>query len=201
MSAPLLAFAKSIADAQRQFVPGDCSSWLAFYEAKQAAYSELLRAQREVRAIEDENFWRYVQNTPAAQWLPILEREVKRIRASWVCRDCHAPMERAAICPKCLKSRRLESLRTCRERRRETARSVRRCSDCGTRLEIRRRFCQPCATSRRRESKRRSKRRQLICKSPSEKMKQFSIPVKEADPRFVSQLTVPPNPMKTAGIV
>ena len=199
MSPSLLAFAKSVADAKRQFVPGDCSSWLAFYEAKEAAYGELLRAQPEVHEIEE--FWRYVQNMPAAQWLPILAPDIKRIRASWICRDCRTPMEKAGICPKCLKARRLESLRTCRERRRETARSVRRCPDCGTKLGIRRRFCQPCATSRRRESKRRSKRRQLTCKSPSEKMKQFSIPVQEADPRFVSQLTVPPNPMKTAGIV
>src|SRR5262249_9128761 len=196
---PLLAFAKHIADAQRQFVPGDCSSWVAFYEAKQAAYGELVRALPEVHEIAD--FWRYVQNIPAAQWLPILEREIKRIRASWICRDCRAPMEKAGICPKCLKAGRLESLRIYREQRREKARSVRRCPDCGTKLAMRQRFCQPCTTSRRRESKRRSKRRQLTCKSPSEKMKQFSIPVKEADPRFVSQLTVPPNPMKTGGIV
>ena len=54
MSAPLLAFAKSIAEARRQFVPGDCSSWLAFYEAKQFASGELLRAQPEVRAIDDQ---------------------------------------------------------------------------------------------------------------------------------------------------
>lgn len=201
MSAPLLAFVKSIAEARRQFVPGDCSSWLAFYEAKQFAYGELLRAQPEVRAIDDEDFWRYVQNTPAAQCLPILEREVKRIRASWVCRDCHTPMERAAVCPKCLKARRLESLRICREQRRETARRARMCPDCGAMLGIRQRFCRPCATSRRRESKSRSKRRQLTGKSPSEKMKQFPIPAQEAEPRFVSQLSVPSNRIKTAGIV
>jgi hypothetical protein len=142
-----------------------------------------------------------VQNIPTAQWLPILEREIKRIRASWACRDCRSPMERAGICPKCLKARRLESLRIYRQRRREIVRSVRACPDCGAKLGMRQRFCRPCATSKRRESKRRSKRRQLTCKSRSEKMKQFSIPVQEADPRFVSQLTVPPNPMKTAGIV
>ena len=196
MRAPLLDFAQSIADAQRQFIPGNCSFWLAFYEAKQAAYSKLLRAQPEVRAIED--FWRYVQNMPAARWLPILTREIKRIRASWVCQDCSVPMEKAGTCPKCLKARRLESLRIFRERQRET---VRRCPDCGAKLGMRQRFCQPCRTSRRRESKRRSKRRQLTCKSPSEKMKQFSIPVQEAGPGFVFQLSVPPNPVKTAEIV
>jgi hypothetical protein len=196
VSTPLLAFAKRIADAQRQFIPGDCASWLAFYEAKEAAYGELLSAQPEVSAIKDEDFWRYVQNMPAAQWLPILEREIKRIGARWVCRDCRAPMEQAGICPDCLKARRLESLRRYRERQRERAGMVRRCPDCGTKLEMQRqRFCQPCRTSRRRELKRRSKRRQLTCKTPSEKMKQFSIPVQEADRGFVSQLTVPPNPM------
>jgi hypothetical protein len=199
VSVPLLAFAKSIADGQRQFIPGNCSSWLAFYEAKRAAYGELLRAQPEVRAIED--FWRYVQNTPAAQWLPILEREIKRIRASWVCRDCRVPMEKAGTCPKCLKARRLESLRTYRELQRERAGRVRRCPGCGTKLGMRRRFCQPCATSRRRESKRRSKRRQLTSKSPSEKVKQFSIPAQEADPGSVFPIKCPPNPMTTAGTV
>ncbi len=199
MSVPLLTFAKSIVDAQRQFIPGDCSSWLALYEAKQAAYAELVRAQPEVHSIED--FWRYVQNMPVAQWLPILAREIKRIRASWVCRDCRAPMEKAGICPECNKARRLESLHLYRERRREKVRSVKRCPDCGTKLEMRQRFCQPCRARRRRESKRRSKRRQLTSKSPSEKVKQFSIPVQEADPGFLSQLTVPPKPMKTAEIV
>src|SRR5262249_24436961 len=156
------------------------------------------RAQPEVRAIED--FWRYVQNTPAAQWLPMLAREIKRIRASWVCQDCRVPMEKAGTCPKCLKARRLESLRIHRERRREIGRSVRTCPDCGTKLGRRQKFCQSCRTSRRRDSKSRSKRRQLTCKSPSEKMKQFSIPVQEGDPGFVFQLSVPPNPVKTAEI-
>ena len=196
MRAPLLAFAQSIADAQRQFIPGNCSSWLAFYEAKQAAYSKLLRAQSEVRAIED--FWRYVQNMPAARWLLILAREIKRIRASWICQDCSAPMEKAGTCPKCLTARRLESLRIFRERQRET---VRRCPDCGAKLGMRQRFCQPCRTSRRRESKRRSKRRQLTCKSRSEKMKQFSIPVQEADLTSCTLIKCPPNPIKMAGVV
>jgi hypothetical protein len=201
VNAPLLAFAKSIADAQGQFTPSDCASWLAFYEAKDAAYGELLSAQPEVSAIKDEDFWRYVQNMPPAQWLPILAREIKRIRASWVCRDCRAPLEKAGICPKCLRARRLQSLRVCRARRRKRARSVRRCPDCGTKLGIRQRFCQPCRTSRRRESKRRSKRRQLTCKSPSEKMKQFSIPAQEATPAFCISIKCPPNRMKTATTV
>ena len=56
------------------------------------------------------------------------------------------------------------------------------CPDCGTMLGIRQRFCRPSATSRRRESKSRSKRRQLTGKSRSEKMKQFPIPAQEAEP-------------------
>ena len=107
-------------------------------------------------------------------------------------------MERAAVCPKCLKARRLESLRICREQRRETARRARMCPDCGAKLGMRQRFCRPCATSRRRESKSRSKRRQLTGKSPSEKMKQFPIPAQEAEPRFVSQLSVPSKPITNA---
>jgi hypothetical protein len=198
VSAPLLAFAKSIAEARRQFVPGDCSSWLAFYEAKLFAYGELLRAQPEVRAIDDEDFWRYVQNTPAAQCLPILARQVKRIRASWVCRDCHTPMERAAVCPKCLKARRLESLRICREQRRETARRARMCPHCGAKLGMRQRFCRPCATSRRRQSKSRSKRRQLTGKSPSEKMKQSPIPVQGGRAPLCISIKCPSNPITDA---
>jgi len=196
----LQVFAQTVAEARTMFQSSrDVGAWRIFYEAKEAAYTKLVAALPQVKAIE--NFWRYVQNIPAAQWLPVLEREIKRIRAGWVCRDCRVPMEKAEICRECLKARRLESLRIYRQRRREIIRSVRVCPDCGTKLGMRQRFCRPCATSKRRESKRRSKRRQLTCKSHSEKMKQFSIPVKEADPRFVSQLTVPLNPMKTAGIV
>ena len=193
-------FAKTVTEARKAFYGSDrsASAWLIFHEAKQTAYAKLVATLPQVKAIED--LWRYVQNMPAAQSLPILEREIKRIRAGWVCRDCRAPMEKAGICPKCLKARRLESLRVYRKRQRETVRSVRRCPDCGTKLGMRQRFCQPCRTSRRRESKRRSKRRQLTCKFPSAKMKQFSIPVQEADPGFVFQLSVPPNPVKTAEI-
>ena len=197
---PLQTFAQTVTEARKVFdADRNMTAWLVFYEAKQGAYAKLVVALPQVKAIED--FWRYVQSMPRAQWLRVLAREIKRIRASWVCQDCRVPMEKAGTCPKCLKTRRLESLRVYRERQREITRSVRGCPDCGTKLGMRQRFCQPCATSRRRESKRRSKRRQLTRKSPSEKMKQFSIPVQEADPGSVFQLSVPKNPMKTAGTV
>jgi hypothetical protein len=82
---PLQSFAFAIAKARGAFNAGE--SWLSFYEAKQAAYTELVAALPEIREVQD--FWRYVQNMSPAAWLPIVEREVTRMtrtkstRADW----------------------------------------------------------------------------------------------------------------------
>jgi hypothetical protein len=155
---PLLAFAKSITDAQRQFVPGDCSSWLAFYEAKQTAYGELLRAQPEVRAIEDEGFWRCMQNMPLAEWLPTIDAKVERIiRRRSLCHDCGAikiswPKH---LCPECKKARRLETYRKAKERARIKQRT-RKCPRCKIEpLDYRQKICRRCRANARRQRNRR----------------------------------------------
>ena len=74
---PLQCFAEAVTEARKVFDAGrDAAAWLVFYEAKQTAYAKVVSALPQVEAIED--FWRFVQNTAPAAWLPIIEREVQR---------------------------------------------------------------------------------------------------------------------------
>jgi hypothetical protein len=73
---PLQGFASAIAKARSGFDSG--GPWIAFYQAKQTAYAELIAALPEIEKVS--HFWRYVQNMSPAEWLPIVEREL--IRAS-----------------------------------------------------------------------------------------------------------------------
>jgi hypothetical protein len=55
---PLQGFASAIAKARSGFDSG--GPWIAFYEAKQTAYAELIAALPEIEKVS--HFWRYVQN-------------------------------------------------------------------------------------------------------------------------------------------
>jgi hypothetical protein len=84
----LREFAKNVTEARTVFeADRSMKTWLAFYEAKHPAYSELVTALPQIAEIED--FWRYVQNMPVAQWLPIIEAQIERIsRSRSLCQDC-----------------------------------------------------------------------------------------------------------------
>ena len=155
---PLQLFAQEVSTARCEFeATRGMSSWLVFFEAKQEAYAKLAAAVPEVKQIED--FWRYVQNISVKQYLPILDSEIKRIRATWKCRDCGTPMQRAGVCPECLKERRLEGARIYQEEKRqaeEQAKAIaakKLCRDCH-RIEVTgiKRYCERCSTKRNREN-------------------------------------------------
>jgi hypothetical protein len=156
VSAPLLAFAKSIADAKRKFIPGDCSSWLRFYEAKQTAYAKLAAVLPQIKEIED--FWRYVQNMPSIVWLPILEGEITRITKSrCLCARCQEVKvtwpER--FCNECRKIRRSEAAIKSRQTR-KLKEQMCKCPICKTeRLQPRQRKCEECKQAARRDRNRR----------------------------------------------
>jgi hypothetical protein len=140
---PVQRFARAVTEARRVFDTGrNYTAWLAFYEAKQAAYSALLTASPQIREIED--FWRYVQETPASKWLPIIEAEVERITHS-KCADCGVslrwPEKRCAVCRK---ARRLRTYRQTKEHK-KAVETARKCPHCGVSpLPYRGRSCKPC---------------------------------------------------------
>jgi len=154
---PLQEFRKTFEEARNAFNDGrGITAWLVFYETKQSVYAKLVGALPEVKEIQD--FWRYVQNMIAAEWLPIIEAEVARIRRiRSICHDCGAaeitwPERR---CVQCRKARRLDTYRKAKDRacfRRE----ARKCPVCNVALlNPRQRVCPNCQANGRRERNRR----------------------------------------------
>ena len=159
----LREFAKAVTEARKVFAaaggvgaPSGVRAWLVFYDAKQAAYAELIAALPQVATIQD--FWRYVQNMPVAQWLPIIETEVEHIIVSRsLCEDCGAaeaswPTRR---CAGCQKARRRNTYRNAKERKR-IKEQARKCAVCQIELlGLRQRVCFRCKANARRERNRR----------------------------------------------
>jgi hypothetical protein len=78
---PLQAFAREVTRARKVFdAERNVVAWLAFYEAKQAAYADLVAALPQVKEIH--GFWHYIQNMPLVAWLPVIESEITRITKS-----------------------------------------------------------------------------------------------------------------------
>jgi hypothetical protein len=159
----LREFAKTVTEARKVFTAaggvgaaGGVRAWLVFYEAKQAAHIKLVGAVPAVAAIPD--FWRYVQNMPVIQWLPIIEAEVTRITCNRsLCRDRGAvevtwPARR---CAQCQKGRRRETYRKSKQRKLAKQR-MRKCAVCKVEpLGPRQRICPKCQENARRERNRR----------------------------------------------
>ena len=163
---PLQHFACAITQARKGFqADRRVTAWLVFYEATQLAYLKLVEAVPQVREIED--FWRYVQNMPASEWLPIIEAEVARItRERSVCHDCGAAKiiwpER--LCSECKKTRRLNAYRKAKERTR-AKQQARKCSVCQVQpVANRQRVCVDC------QKQNRKKRNQRYQKSLKERI-------------------------------
>ena len=159
----LREFAKSVTEARNVFAatggvgaPGGVRAWLVFYDAKQAAYAKLVAALPKVAAIQD--FWRYVQNMPVAQWLPIIEAQVAQIICSTsLCRDCGAAevASPARRCAQCQKARQRETYRKSKQRACAEER-MRKCKVCQIEpLGPRERVCFDCQAKTRRERNRR----------------------------------------------
>jgi len=151
----LQLFAQEVTRARREFEsnPDITTQWLTYFEAKQAAYAELLGAVPEVEGIED--FWRYVQNTPTAVWFPVIERQLGRI-AGHHCRDCATliPVTRE-LCDECRKVARAKTLRLAQSRKREEDK-LPRCPECGTNpIRGDQRKCDVCKREARRSRNRR----------------------------------------------
>jgi hypothetical protein len=159
----LRKFAKAVTEARKVFAAaggvgaaGGVRAWLVFYDAKQAAYAKLVVALPQVAAIPD--FWRYVQNMPVAQWLPVIEAQVAQISRSrsW-CRACGAvevtwPSRR---CAQCQKARRRQTYRNAKQRKR-IKEEMRKCGACQIEpLGPRQRVCFNCKSNARRERNRR----------------------------------------------
>jgi hypothetical protein len=182
----LQRFAQAVSTARREFEanPGLVKPWLRYYEAKQAAYEKLVKALPPVEKVED--LWRYVQSMPPVKWLPILESEINRIRAAWKCQDCWTPMQRAGVCPDCLKNRRLERKLKAQEEKRQAEEQAKRELDLAEHLagkapKVERkqkyrgcgeawvkgivRFCKACLQSRRRGTWRKQKARNRLSES------------------------------------
>ena len=150
---PLQGFACAITQARKVFQADRCvTAWLVFYEATQLAYLNLLEDMPQVKEIED--FWRYVQNMPASEWLPIIEAEVARItRGRSVCHDCGAAKiiwpER--LCSECKKTRRLNAYRKAKEQMR-AKQQARKCSVCQVQpVANRQRVCVDCQKQNRKK--------------------------------------------------
>jgi hypothetical protein len=149
----LQRFANAVTHARNLFhADRSVRAWPVSYEAKQAAYIELLAALPQVKEIPD--FWRYVQNMPVVKWMPIIEADVARImRKRSLCHDCGAaeimwPQRR---CVRCNKARRLATYRKTKERARIRQR-MRNCPDCNREpLNPRQRLCISCQKLNRRK--------------------------------------------------
>jgi hypothetical protein len=185
-SDPLQDFAQAVAVARRAFEanPGITTEWLAYYEAKQAAYAKLVAAIPQIEHVED--FWRYVQSVPASGWLPIIERELKRIIGHH-CRDCPAPVPiTRTLCDECRKAARAESLRQAQARKREEDK-LPRCPECGTNpILAGQRKCEAC----RREARRNRNARHRKC------LKELKVRRVEADFPLVSPVITPSKRIK-----
>jgi len=154
---PLQHFACAITQARKVFQADRCvTAWLVFYEATQLAYLNLLEDMPQVKEIDD--FWRYVQNMPTTEWLPIIEAEVARVtRRRSLCDDCDAAEvtwpER--LCPRCKKTRRLNTYRKAKERVR-IRQSMRKCPRCNIEpLTRHQKICGTCRANARGERNRR----------------------------------------------
>jgi hypothetical protein len=147
---PLQLFAQEVSTARREFeAMRGMSSWLVFFEAKQAAYEKLVAELPKAKDIED--FWRYVQSMPTVVWLPIIERELERI-AGHHCRDCPTPIPMARIlCDSCKSAARIEALRLAQARKREKDK-LPRCPECGNNpIYPEQRKCDACKRQARRD--------------------------------------------------
>ena len=154
----LRIFAKAITKARTVFEassPG-LSAWLVFYEAKQAAYAQLVASVPQVAAVRD--FWRYIQNMPVTQWLPIVEAQIEQTtRSRPLCEECRAvevsgPTRR---CTTCQRATRRETYRESKRPARIKQR-MRKCPVCGIQpLDSEQRVCLSCQVNRRRERNRR----------------------------------------------
>jgi hypothetical protein len=149
----LREFAKTITEARTVFeADRSMKTWLALYEAKHAAYSELVTALPQIAEIED--FWRYVQNMPVVKWVPIIEAEVQHIMPGrTLCEDCGAvevswPTRR---CAQCQEARRRETYRNAKQRKR-TKERIRQCQVCQVEpLGPYQKVCASCQTKHRQE--------------------------------------------------
>jgi hypothetical protein len=87
---PLEAFAAAIGKARRTFSPEQgCSGWLVFQDAKQAAYTKLVKAIPEVEDIVD--FWRFVQNIGTNQIAAFLRSELAKLKKQAGKREVSTP--------------------------------------------------------------------------------------------------------------
>ncbi len=102
-------FATTVEEARKAFqacsgADLDIAAWLVYYEAKEAAYQDLLQKVPPLRDIPD--FWRLAQNSSSVTWIPVIEREIKKILSSAVC-ACGAKLKwPKTICLKCSKENR-----------------------------------------------------------------------------------------------
>lgn len=107
-------FAKEIEKHCQRFIgmpgnPGsnDPAHWLAYYEAKIAAYEELCYKIPQVKQIPD--FWRWVQSSEAIDWVPWAEREIKKITNTAEC-SCGVKLEwPQKCCDKCRKEKKIKA--------------------------------------------------------------------------------------------
>jgi hypothetical protein len=108
--------------------------------------------------MNNEDFWRYVQNMAPVAWLPIIEGEITRITKSrCLCARCQEVKvswpER--FCDKCRKVRRSEAVTKARLTR-KLREQMRKCPICKTTpLQPRQRKCDECQQSVRRHRNRR----------------------------------------------
>jgi len=154
---PLQTFAQAVTEARKTFDANrNMTAWLLFYEAKQSAYAKLVVVLPQVKAFED--FWRYVQSMPSAEWLPIIEGEIARITKSrCLCASCQTVKVSWPVrfCEECRKIRRSEAASKSRLTRKLKA-QMRKCPICGsTPLEPRQRKCAQCKQSARRDRNKR----------------------------------------------
>jgi hypothetical protein len=181
---PLQDFAHAVAVARRAFnAERGISAWLIFYEAKQAAYTNLVTALPQVDGIED--FWRYVQSMAPAAWLPIIERELKRI-VGHHCRNCPTPIPvTRLLCDDCRRAMRAETLRAAQARKREEDK-LPRCPECGTNpIRPEQRKCDACKREARRSRNRRHRK----------SLKEVKVRRVEADFTQQSLVNTPPKPI------
>jgi len=154
---PLQHFACAITQACKMFQANrGIAAWLVFHETKQLAYFKLIEAVPQAKEIDD--FWRYIQNMPTTEWLPIIEAEIRRITCrKSLCHDCGAVdiVWPEHLCIECKKTRRLNTYRKAKERAR-IRQSMRKCPRCNIEpLTRHQRNCGTCRANARRERNRR----------------------------------------------